>query len=314
VNAVESIFVNEFGWLFREQHVSDWGIDAHVEVTNDGAPTGFLFAVQIKAGASYFKKSRTGFTFQGKPRHLDYWENHSLPVLLVLADPESGLVVCQLASRRLARVNAKSWSIDVPAENVLTAKIRPFLLAGLMSPANSLDVPYRRFLSHIATLESPRSFLNGIKERKRSDLDHSWALKLFDLLRQQITADAELIKYLADSNDPDVVLVEPGDENRLREDQVGVKVLPAVVIFGGYGDSYITDYVTPYVVARRGFLELLEYLLDNQDKVRCRKIVILPERYEDSWESYPDGYGTADVDIEATLKKLRATKGALKAK
>lgn len=50
VNAVESIFIRELKWIFREQTISDWGIDAHVEVTNRDEPIGRLLAVQIKSG------------------------------------------------------------------------------------------------------------------------------------------------------------------------------------------------------------------------------------------------------------------------
>ena len=42
INAVEKIFLDEFGWLFREQPVSDYGIDAQVEVVENNKPTGKL--------------------------------------------------------------------------------------------------------------------------------------------------------------------------------------------------------------------------------------------------------------------------------
>jgi hypothetical protein len=55
VNAVEGVVLKEFGWLFREQAVSDYGIDAHVEeVDSDNKPTGKLVALQIKSGPSFF--------------------------------------------------------------------------------------------------------------------------------------------------------------------------------------------------------------------------------------------------------------------
>jgi len=46
INAVESIFLHEFDWLFREQPVSDYGIDAQVEVVENNTPTGKLLALQ----------------------------------------------------------------------------------------------------------------------------------------------------------------------------------------------------------------------------------------------------------------------------
>ena len=45
------------GWLFREQALHDYGIDAQVEIVIDGKPTGDLIAIQIKSGKSYFSES-----------------------------------------------------------------------------------------------------------------------------------------------------------------------------------------------------------------------------------------------------------------
>src|SRR4051812_1881844 len=86
VNAVEKFFIG-LGWYFREQTVSDFGIDAQVEVADEGKPTGKLLALQIKSGASYFKKRGNAYVFHGEMRHLDYWTRHSLPVFLILYHP-----------------------------------------------------------------------------------------------------------------------------------------------------------------------------------------------------------------------------------
>ena len=64
VNAVEAIFLNELNWAFREQTVSDYGIDAQVEVMEDGKPTGKLIALQIKSGEA----TRAITQDQGKAR------------------------------------------------------------------------------------------------------------------------------------------------------------------------------------------------------------------------------------------------------
>jgi hypothetical protein len=90
-NAVDTIFLNDFGWLFREQTISDYGIDAQVEVVENNEPTGKLIALQIKTGASYFRPKGENFVFYGELRHLEYWTRHSLPVFLVLHDPEKKL-------------------------------------------------------------------------------------------------------------------------------------------------------------------------------------------------------------------------------
>ena len=41
INAVERTILR-FGWIFREQSIADFGIDAHAEVCEGGKPTGGL--------------------------------------------------------------------------------------------------------------------------------------------------------------------------------------------------------------------------------------------------------------------------------
>src|SRR5262249_29865810 len=87
VNAVDALFL-KFGWFLREQPVADFGIDAQVEVFEGDEATGKLIALQIKTGASYFRRYGIDYIYYGEKRHLEYWLGHSLPVLLVLHDPD----------------------------------------------------------------------------------------------------------------------------------------------------------------------------------------------------------------------------------
>ncbi|GCD99135.1 DUF4365 domain-containing protein [Embleya hyalina] len=94
---------SEMGWLFREQTVSDFGIDAHFEVVDDDVDetgtrdvTGRLLAVQIKSGPSFFERpTNTGWWFPCKTHHVDYWRDHSLPVVIALVDLRKQLVYWQ---------------------------------------------------------------------------------------------------------------------------------------------------------------------------------------------------------------------------
>ena len=105
VNAVEGIVLRELKWVFREQPISDWGIDAHVEVTNQDEPIGRLLALQIKSGKSFFRKRGNNYVFYGEGRHLRYWRNHSLPVTIVLHDPDTGLTLWQRVEESLIKYN-----------------------------------------------------------------------------------------------------------------------------------------------------------------------------------------------------------------
>jgi hypothetical protein len=92
VHAVGLIVNEKLHWIFREQPVSDYGIDAHIEVVEpDGSLKGRLLGVQIKSGPSFFSESHPyGWIYRGEKRHLDYWLRHVLPVIVVLYDLESG--------------------------------------------------------------------------------------------------------------------------------------------------------------------------------------------------------------------------------
>jgi hypothetical protein len=138
VHAVGHIFVTELGWFFREQSVSDFGIDAEVEIAENGKPIGRLLALQIKSGPSFFRKRGSDYVFHGNIAHLDYWTNHSLPVFLILHNPDDGMTLWQKVERRLATIKGDKWSISVPATNVLSRKSKEFLASGTSSDPESI--------------------------------------------------------------------------------------------------------------------------------------------------------------------------------
>ncbi|MDX3971606.1 MAG: DUF4365 domain-containing protein [Bradyrhizobium sp.] len=131
VNAVERIFIKELGWIFREQTIADWGIDAQAEVANDSRPTGRLLALQIKSGKSFFQK-KGNVVFHGKRRHLEYWISHSLPVVIVIHNPETNETLWQRVSfEDVEYQNHENWSLEIPRENILDAGAREQLEHGV---------------------------------------------------------------------------------------------------------------------------------------------------------------------------------------
>lgn len=120
VAAVNLMVRKEMGWIFRQQPISDRGIDAEIEILDaDGDATGRLIALQIKAGASYLaEKTRTGYVFRGNLRHLLYWRRHSLPVIIVLHDPTANVSYWQSISDENIDRTEKAWKIEVPLEQV----------------------------------------------------------------------------------------------------------------------------------------------------------------------------------------------------
>jgi hypothetical protein len=113
VNAVERIVVAELGWIFREQPILDFGIDAQVELVEDG-PTGKLVGLQIKSGEGNFRKTPEGLVYYGDLRHLNYWLGHSLPVILVAHLPKSDETFWVQVTAQAAKRTRKAWRIVVP--------------------------------------------------------------------------------------------------------------------------------------------------------------------------------------------------------
>jgi hypothetical protein len=139
VAAVNHLF-EQLGWAFREQPTSDFGIDAQAEKRgDDGLGTGKLIALQIKSGASWFRKRGADFVFYGEARHLEYWTSHSLPVFIVLHDPDTGLSLFQRVERHLVKEHdGGRWSITIPRTNVLDAAHERYLAAGIAPDEESL--------------------------------------------------------------------------------------------------------------------------------------------------------------------------------
>jgi uncharacterized protein DUF4365 len=109
------------GFIFREQSVHDYGIDAHVELIEDGHPTGRLFALQIKSGPSYFQEELTdGFVARPSDNHIKYWLEHSLPVILLLCDTERLAVYWELISSDTTTTTGSGWKLVVPKAQTVT--------------------------------------------------------------------------------------------------------------------------------------------------------------------------------------------------
>lgn len=139
INAVGLMF-ERLGWIFREQPTSDYGIDAQAEKRSpDGTGEGKLIGLQIKTGASHFRKRGTDYAYCGEARHLEYWTNHSLPVFLILHDPETGRTPWQRVALHLVEVTEEGrWSLTIPASQTLDADHAAAIAQGVASDLGSL--------------------------------------------------------------------------------------------------------------------------------------------------------------------------------
>jgi hypothetical protein len=112
---------DELGWLFREQPTEDYGIDAHAEVVDDELVRGRLLALQIKSGEHWFREpAPEGWWFRPDMDHVQYWTNHSLPVVVVLYHPATKRCHWQLVNHEtLVETSTGGCKLLVPEAQVL---------------------------------------------------------------------------------------------------------------------------------------------------------------------------------------------------
>lgn len=119
-----------FGYIFREQNIGDYGIDAHIEIVESGQATGKIIAVQIKSGESYLKEANEErIVFRSDLNHLDYWLNHALPVLIVLYSPDKKMAYWQVIGDDTITRTKKAFKVDVPIRQTLTPEYKENLKA-----------------------------------------------------------------------------------------------------------------------------------------------------------------------------------------
>ena len=126
VTHTQQAIEDELGWLFRNQPTEDYGIDAQAEVVDGEDVRGRLLALQIKSGTSWFMDTGPGgWWFRPDREHVQYWTNHSLPVVVVLYHPETKRCHWQLVNREtLVKTSAGGWKLLVPEGHVLDVSAR----------------------------------------------------------------------------------------------------------------------------------------------------------------------------------------------
>ncbi|MEG4628553.1 DUF4365 domain-containing protein [Microcoleus sp. AR_TQ3_B6] len=111
------LIFEDLGCIFREQPIEDYGIDAHVEFIEKEQATGKLIALQIKSGDSWFKeKNGNNIIFRGNNEHLEYWQNHSLPVIVVLYKHSERTAYWQAVNNNTVQRTKQGWKLLIPLD------------------------------------------------------------------------------------------------------------------------------------------------------------------------------------------------------
>lgn len=133
VEAVRFLFA-DLGWFAKEAVRPDYGVDLFVETSdNRGRPTGRLLAIQVKSGQSYIGAADVESPLYVSQAHIDYWMGYSIPVLVVLYDPNAHRAYWQVVTAETAESTRTGWKITVPHAQALTPEaLEP--LAHLAAP------------------------------------------------------------------------------------------------------------------------------------------------------------------------------------
>lgn len=183
VNAV-SLKVTKLGLIFRELPTSDVGIDGQVEYVNDkGEATGEVVAIQIKSGKSFFKhETNEFFKFYIANKHLHYWENFPIPVLLLMHNPTNDNIYFIDVRYELRKENINDLTfIKVDKLNILNNKNDLFYAVG-----KNVDINEKLKIINkedFARYMNKRSYADEI-DKITSYLTNE---KLFTFMRKNIT-------------------------------------------------------------------------------------------------------------------------------
>lgn len=132
VTLVAGLVEKELRWGFRRNHQEDdFGIDGYVDIIRqDGAVLGKSFAVQIKTGPSHVAKtSDQGFLLYGDLKHLNYFLNSPVPVVLVWVDDAVNRAWWVHVVPHAIRLTKTGWSILIPRTNGFAASSSAALAA-----------------------------------------------------------------------------------------------------------------------------------------------------------------------------------------
>jgi hypothetical protein len=122
---VNHFIVNDLNWIFHSiPEENDFGVDAYIEIVVDGNVSGKLLGVQIKHGDSFFiKTNEFGYIFNGEKKHLNYYLNSSLPVIIIILNQEFSKMHWVKFDIEATKPTQNGWEIVIPYSNVLNTGV-----------------------------------------------------------------------------------------------------------------------------------------------------------------------------------------------
>lgn len=142
VNYVSSVVNNDFRWIFRRNALEhDYGIDGYIDHVSDSLEvTGLSLAVQIKTDAGFFSTLKDGhYAFDGDSKHLNYYLNSPVPVVIVVVHPETQEARWVLFDARATVRRGSNYKLYIPEANRFDESARPQIRSIFGDPEDFSD-------------------------------------------------------------------------------------------------------------------------------------------------------------------------------
>jgi len=142
INLVSTIVNNDFKWILRVNHnETDFGIDAYIDIVSSGGyVTGQTIGIQIKSGESFFKtKTKNGFTFYGELKHLNYYMNSQIPIVIIICDESKRKCYWGDFDGNKIEGTKTGWKLNIRSNNIFNESSKNKLLNLLPPPKDYSD-------------------------------------------------------------------------------------------------------------------------------------------------------------------------------
>ncbi len=118
---LDGVITYELGWILRTIDKVDVGIDANIEQVVDGNPTARYISVQLKTGYGNVSEDRNGnFTYYIDLPHYEYWLSSSIPVIIVLCDPDKKVLYWEVVKLSNIERTPTKHKITIRRSHTLT--------------------------------------------------------------------------------------------------------------------------------------------------------------------------------------------------
>lgn len=258
VNKVESRILEEFGWIFREQTIEDYGVDAYFEIVGE-RPTNILAGIQIKYGDSHFNVSNKKFTFYLTQKHFDYWTKSSIPIFLMFYIPDKSECYWQeLSNPNLYSKTSARYNIDIPFTNKLNKSFKTEI-------QQIIEIYFKRF-------DQEKSFgnevigLNKFLQSTSQDIQKSFQLisdhvKEFGLKTQIFTEELKSGRYYSKK---DLNLLRRIENYATDMQTMSARLNPEKEILVNRHDTYTKEW-----------MKLIKRIKDENEYSRFRPMLVM---------------------------------------